>query len=41
MGSNRDFAGLLDTDKAVSKLYDLSTMPSTVAQDFETGLICS
>ena len=24
---------LLDTDKAVSKLYDLSTMPSTVLID--------
>jgi peroxiredoxin len=24
---------LLDTDKAVSKLYDLSTMPSTVIID--------
>ena len=27
------FPVLLDTDKAVSKLYDLSTMPSTVLID--------
>ena len=31
--SRREFPMLLDTDKAVSKLYDLSTMPSTVIID--------